>query len=328
MTRSFTLGAAPSISFEARYHIEPCWDYAYLQVSTDGTTWTNVHTSASDDPADNVNNQNFGEGISGVSGHPKACDDNLNLDPEVVNVTADLSAWANQTVQLRFRYWTDGAAVGEGIGIDNIQVTGAALDDAESDFGWTFDGFNQTDGTVTSTFPNYYVLEYRTYMGYDEALREGPYNYDNPAANWVTHFPYQDGLLVWYWDLSQSDNNVSLHPGEGYLLPIDASPAVKHWSGSGDVVRPRINSYDATFGLGRTDAFTLTSTTLGTLNVPAHRQVRTFNDNNSYYVASDPADASSDWKAGWNSVNHPHTGTKVKVASISANGQFMQIVVN
>ncbi len=328
MTKSFTLGASPSISFEARYHIEPCWDYAYLQASTDGTTWTNVHTSASDDPSMNVNGSNLGEGISGVSGHTLACDDNLDLDPEVVDITADLSAWANQTVQLRFRYVTDGAAVGEGIGIDNIVVDGGAVDDAESDFGWTFNGFAQTDGTVTSAYQNYYVLEYRTYKGYDKALREGPYNFDNPAANWVTHFPYQDGLLVWYWDLSQADNNVSLHPGEGYLLPIDASPAVKHWSGSGDVVRPRINAYDATFGLGRTDAFTLTSTTLGTLNVAAHNQVRTFNDNNSYYVASDPADATSDWKAGWNSVKNPHTGTKVKVASVSARGQFMQIVVN
>ena len=332
MTKSVTLGDGPiTMSFETRYHIEPCWDYAFLEVSTNGTDWTPVHTSESDDPALDVNGQNIpGEGISDVSGTPKACDDINGLveDPTVVTATADLSAWENQTIDIRFRYWTDGATVGEGFGVDNIEITGLPVDDAESDFGWTFDGFAQTDGTVTSTFPNYYVLEYRTYRGYDKALREGPYNFDNPAGNFVTHFPYQDGLLIWYWDLSQADNNVSQHPGEGYLLPIDASPAVRHWSGSGDVVRPRINAYDSTFGTGRTDAFSLTSTTLGTLNVASHAGVRTFNDNNSYYVASDPADATSDWKAGWNSVRNPHTGTVVRVANTSAHGQFMQILLN
>ena len=47
MTKAVTLGAGPiSASFSARYHIEPCWDYAYLQVSTDGgATFTNVHRS-------------------------------------------------------------------------------------------------------------------------------------------------------------------------------------------------------------------------------------------------------------------------------------------
>ena len=54
----------------------------------------------------------------------------------------------------------------------------------------------------------------------------------------------------------------------------------------------------------------------------------TFNDNKSYYVASDPADATSDWKAGWNSVKNPHTGTVVKVAGTSAQGLFMQILIN
>jgi immune inhibitor A len=338
MTRSLTLGGGANVlSFDARYHIEPCWDYAYLQVSTNGgSSWTNVHTSASDDPALNVNAQNFGEGISGVSGHPVACDDNLNLTPSVVNVTADLSAYANSTIQVRFRYWTDGAAVGDGLGWDNLRVDGSLIDDAESaDAGWTFDGFNRTDGTVTSLSEHYYLAEYRKYQGYDLALREGPYNFVDPqdtegTPNLVEHFPYQDGLLIWYWDLSMpfGDQNTSEHPGSAYLVPIDTSPQIMHWTGSGDVARPRIQAYDATLGLSRTDAFTLHSAELGTLNVPARQQERTFDDSNSYWVASDPADATSNWKAGWNSVDNPHTGTVIRVQSISALGNFMQIVVN
>jgi immune inhibitor A len=243
-------------------------------------------------------------------------------------VSADLSAYANQNILLQFRYWTDGAVAGSGVSVDNINLTGFATDGAETDSGWTFGGWAQTTGSTTTMYPNYYLAEYRTYKGYDLALKLGPYNFDNPAGNWVTHFPYQDGLLIWYWDLSQGDNNVSDHPGEGEILPIDASPGIRHWTGSGDVARPRLQGYDSTFGLGTTDGFTLQSTTLGTLTVPSHAAVRTFNDNLSYWVASDPQDATSDWKAGWNSVNNPHTNTVIKVASVSAQGAFMQVLVN
>ena len=44
MTRPVTLGAGPyHVSFQGSWHIEPCWDYAYFQVSTNGgTTFTNI----------------------------------------------------------------------------------------------------------------------------------------------------------------------------------------------------------------------------------------------------------------------------------------------
>jgi immune inhibitor A len=329
MTKEFALGAGPiELSFKSRFQIEACWDYAYVRVSTDnGTSWTNVHTDVSTN--DSPNGQNFGEGITGTSGFlPTACD-TFPGDPTWIDVTADLSTYANQTVLLQFRYWTDGAVAGSGVSVDNINLTGFPTDGGETDTGWTFDGWANTTGTTVSAYPNYYIAEYRTYRGYDLALQLGPYNFDNPAGNWVTHFPYQDGLLIWYYDLSQGDNNVSDHPGEGLILPIDASPAIRHWSGlTNDVARPRLQGYDSTFGLGTTDAFTLQSTTLGTLTVPSHAAVRTFNDNLSYWVASDPQDATSDWKAGWNSVNNPHTDTVIRVGSVSSQGAFMQVLVN
>ncbi len=337
MTKAMSFGAAPvNVSFSARYHVEPCWDYAYLQVSTDGgTTWTNVHTSASDPPAFNVNGQNFGEGISGVSGHALACDDNLDLTPSPVNVTADLSAYANQNVLLRFRYWTDGAAVGEGFGWDDLAVNGGLVDDAETDTGWTFDGFIRTNGTVTTVANHYYLAEYRNYKGYDKALELGPYNFVDPAGteglpNWVEHFKYQDGLLIWYWDTSQADNNVGDHPGQGLLLPIDAHPGILTWS-DGSVARPRIQSYDSTFGLEATDAITLHNLSAGlTLTRSSLPAVRMFNDNLSYWVDGHPGDAPADgrYQSEWSSVNNPHTGTKIFVANVSAQGNFMQIVVN
>ena len=330
MTKTFTLGAGTiTASFSARYSIEPCWDYAYLQVSTDGgATFANVATSAS--TADNTNNQNFGNGITGISGTPLACDDDLSPVPTDVNVTADLSAYANSTIQLRFRYWTDGAAVGDGFGWDNLSITSVtnpATDDAEADYGWTYDGFIRTNGTVTSSFANYYIAEYRTYRGYDQALKLGPYQFTNPNGNWVEHFPYQDGLLIWYYDTSQADNNVGDHPGEGLILPIDARPGIQNWS-DGTVARPRLQAYDATFGPDMTQAITLHSTVNGTLSVPSMAAQRMFDDNLSYYRATDPGDSLGHYQAAWNSVKNPHTGTTIKVASISALGGFMQIIVN
>jgi immune inhibitor A len=70
MTRPITLGAGLiSLSFQARYQTETCWDYVYVEVSTDGTNFTSIPTSASTD--DNENGQNFGNGITGTSGEPK-----------------------------------------------------------------------------------------------------------------------------------------------------------------------------------------------------------------------------------------------------------------
>ena len=337
MTKAFSLGAAPvNVSFSARYHIEPCWDYAYLQVSTDGgATWTNIHTSASDDPILNVNGQNFGEGISGVSGHALACDDNLELDPSPVDVTADLSAYANQDVLLRFRYWTDGAAVGDGFGWDNLAINGTVVDDAETDAGWTFDGFVRTDGEVTSVANHYYLAEYRKYQGYDKALELGPYNQTAPdpditdqSANWVEHFPNEDGVLIWYWDTSQADNNVGDHPGEGLLLPVDAHPTMEHWS-DGRITRPRIMSYDSTFNFSPTRAMTLHAADL-TATIASKPAVSVFNDLNDYWVNGDPGDDPNGdrYQSEWSSVNVPKTGTTIRVVSFSAQGHFVQLNVN
>jgi immune inhibitor A len=255
------------------------------------------------------------------------------------DVTADLSAYAGQTVTVRFGYTTDGGVQGAsnafpaGISLDDIDITGQPLDGAETDAGWTFAtnsqdgvGFHVTTGTETFSYFNAYVVENRQYLGYDKALKSGPYNFDDPAGNFVTHFPYQDGMLVWYWDMSRADNNVGDHPGEGLILPIDAHPAIMHYT-DGSVARVRLQSYDSTFTLRSTDAFTLQSTAFGTLDFPSEPGVSVFDDSQSHWTASDPGDALGHYQAGWISVNHPNTGTTIRVKSISATG-FMQVDFN
>ncbi len=319
MTRPITLGGGPiTLSMQAKYHIETCWDYAYIEISTDGgSTFTPIANSAESD--ENTNGQNFGHGITGVSGQAGApsthCDD-LSATPQWAGVTADLSAYANSTVQLRFRYWTDGATVGDGFSVDNIAISGLAVDGGETDPGWTYDGFVRSDGTVTDTFFNAYVLENRQYIGYDDSLALGPYNFGFPSKpDFAEHFRYQNGLLIWYWDESFADNNVGDHPGGGLLLPIDSHPGIQTWK-DGTQIRPRILSYDAPFTRARVESVTLHNPTDGVAKkIPSRPGIRTFDDNQSYYRASHPSDAPSNgrYQAEWNSVNHPHTGTVVKI---------------
>jgi immune inhibitor A len=328
MTRSITLPAGTvTLSMMARYHIEACWDYAYVEVSTDGgATFNSIPTSAS--TTDNENGQNFGNGITGTSGTPKVCDQFGT--PVWVPITADLSSFAGTTIQLRFRYWTYGAVAGDGFGVDDIAITGQATDGGETDPGWTYAGFDRTTGSTVKSFFNAYFAEFRVYQGYDAGLKTGPYNFGFPDTkpNWVEHFPYQDGLLVWYYDTSFPDNNVGDHCASGrcggLYLPVDAHPNLLLRPDNGKVWRPRIQSYDSTFGLERTDQICLhTSSTVSQCYGPLAANPL-FNDNNTYWVAPNLAIG----HFGWASVQVPHTGTTIRVKSVSSLGTFMQVDVN
>jgi immune inhibitor A len=300
MTRTVTLPAGnPSLTAMVNYEIETDWDYAYVTVNG-----VEVATSLSTNT--NPNGQNFGlVGITDFSGG-------------WVPLTVDLTAFAGQTVDIGFRYWTDGAAVEAGFMADDIQISGQPLDDAESDFGWTFDGFKTTTGTETGYYFNAYVAEFRQYRDYDEGLATGPYNFGflDVAGNWVEHFPYQDGLLISYWDDSYTDNNTVNHPGGGMLLPIDAHPDALFTPG-GAPWRARVQMYDATFTKEPTDALTLHLNSQPSY-FPSLPGVSVFNDMNSYW---DPA-------APLSSVIVPNTGTTIRIKSVSAHGSFMQVAVN
>ena len=108
--------------------------------------------------------------------------------------------------------------------------------------------------TVTDSYFNAYVLENRQYIGYDDSLSRARTTSGSPSdPNRVEHFRYQNGLLISYWDESFGDNNVGDHPGGGLILPVDSHPVIMKWK-DGSQVRPRINAYDSTFTIQRTDA--------------------------------------------------------------------------
>ncbi|HWJ02627.1 MAG TPA: peptidase M6, partial [Verrucomicrobiae bacterium] len=305
MYKSFNLPAGATLSAKVKYDIELDWDYAYLVYSTDnGATWQSIQTNRSTDTS--PNGQNKGFGITGKSG-------------SWVDLTAALPAG---NVLLGFRYWTDEATGGDGFMVDDINVTGSELDGAETDAGWTIKpttGFRVTTGSESKLFNHYYVAEYRTYQGYDSTLKTGPYFFgyaDKPDL--VDHFAYQDGLLINYWDTSQKNNQTRVHPGQGLLLPVDAHPeALKRVDGVN--WRNRIQSYDSTFTLFRTDGIPNIHVGGVLSPVPSLPAVSVFDDRNLYY---DPANPQG-------SVKNPNTGTIIAVRQQNDSQQppFMEIQV-
>ncbi|HYI56281.1 MAG TPA: immune inhibitor A domain-containing protein [Microlunatus sp.] len=309
LTRQVTVPAgAATLSFQANYNIEDCGpdpcDYAYVEV---------------DD----------GSGFAAVPGNIAAAAEGNGIDGDSNGWTPamfDLSAYAGKTVGLRIRYLTDGAAQGTdpdkiaGIFLDEIKLTAGATtvfeDGAENgNNGWTPSGFTVVATNAVQDFDNYYIASNRTYRSYDRYLRTGPYNFGwtNTKPAWVEHFPYQNGLLVSYWDTSQSDNNTNQHNGEGLILPVDAHPDPLYRLDSGGAPwRNRVQLYDATFGTERADSFYLHFN--GQRNwIRGQAAQPLFDDTKPYWNSETPS----------KSVKLPGVGVTLKV--IEENGTGMTV---
>ena len=300
------------VSTSVKYDIEKDWDYAYTEITTDGgKTWSQLQTSASS--TTNPNGSNEGYGITG------------STQGAWTPMTAALPASsAGKTAQLRFRMVNDAAENGVGFLVDAIDVAGTVKTGAENGAdGWSLDGFSVADkGIVERQYSHYYIAENRVYGGYDKTLETGPYNFGwaQTAPNHVEHFPYQDGLLVWYWDTEFSNNNTSDHMGGGEALPVDARVASLKWS-DGTIARNRIQAFDATFGLTPTDPISLhreTTSGMTTLNAPSRPRIAVFDDTDPmrYYDKANPG----------HSVIVGGTGTRIEVVSTTQNSS-MQVLV-
>ena len=199
LSRSVTLpaGAPASLSFQANWDIEDCGpdacDYAFVEVN-DGSGFKAIPGS--------ITTAAEGNGIDGAS-------------KGWVPATFDLSAYAGKTVDVRFHYVTDPAARRQGLlrrrdqgdlgdddaGRRRCRVRRQRVDRRR------LPGRRRHDDQA---YDNYYVASNRTYTSYDQYLQTGPYNFGFASKpDYVEHFPYQDGLLVTYWDTSQSDNQTA-----------------------------------------------------------------------------------------------------------------------
>ena len=103
----------------------------------------------------------------------------------------------------------------------------------------------------------------------------------------MEHFPYQDGLLVNYWDTSFSDNNESEHPGQGLVLPIDSHPQpIYHLDGQ--PWRGRIQTYDAPFSLEKARLVHAAHRTGGPSYIRGQDAQPMFDDSRSYWNPAQP----------------------------------------
>ncbi|MFJ8753348.1 immune inhibitor A domain-containing protein [Streptomyces sp. NPDC102441] len=311
LTRSVDLTgkSAASLDLSGWYDIEADYDYLYTEVSENGgTSWTAldgtadgkaIPRDASDKPA-----------LTDVSGAYK-------------KLSFPLDAYAGKKIDLRFRYQTDGGAGGKGFTADAITVTadGSALftDDAEGDDnGWTSKGFSRIGESFTNDYPQYYIAENRQYVSYDKTLEVGPYNFGftTTRPDWVEHYAYQNGLMMWLWDTSQKDNNTSVHPGQGLILPVDSHAKPLKWT-DGTLLRNKIQPFDAPFSWYPNKGFTLHNADVA-LKIKPSLGVPVFDDRKgTYWYEENPT----------GSVKVTDTNTRITIVNEPLSGSTMTLKV-
>ncbi|MEU0450895.1 immune inhibitor A domain-containing protein [Streptomyces tendae] len=300
--------SSASLTLDGWYDIEADYDFLYTEVSTDGgANWTAIDGT--------------------FDGQPIQRD---GSDKPALSATVDaygklvypLDAYAGKKIDLRFRYQTDGGLAMKGFTADEIAVTadGETLfsDNAETaDDAWTAVGFTRKGASFTKEYAQYYIAENRQYVSYDKTLKTGPYNFGfSERPNWVEHYAYQNGLLIWKWDTSQADNNTSQHPGKGLVLPIDSHPTALKWK-DGTLMRNRFQAYDSPFSLYRTDGMTLHKADVAKY-VPGSKGVSVFNDRkNDYYDPANPTGG----------VQVTDTNTKIKILKEAKDGSTIELEV-
>jgi hypothetical protein len=142
LTRAFDLGSVDRATLHVWmwYDIEEDWDYAYVEISTDGgQTWDLL--SGSRATTSNPNGNSFGSAYTGKSGG-------------WVQETFDLSPYAGRKAFVRFEYVTDDAVNRAGWLIDDVRIPELGYqDDFESGSGgWKNDGFVYSDNWVSQRY--------------------------------------------------------------------------------------------------------------------------------------------------------------------------------
>ncbi len=138
LTRAFDLSGLNSatLNYKIWYELEEFYDFAYLEISTDGGAhWTILETAhgTSNDP----NNQAYGFAYTGAV---------LEWKSESI----DISEYAGQEILVRFEVITDFHTNRDGIQLDNIEIPELGyFDGAEDDSGgWQAEGFIRSSNFV------------------------------------------------------------------------------------------------------------------------------------------------------------------------------------
>jgi hypothetical protein len=142
LTREFDLTQVSEpiqLNFQTWYDLEQDYDYAYMEVSEDGSNWVFINTPSGTDR--DVSGNSFGWGYNGSS--------NGWIEEQI-----DLSDYAGKKIQIRFEYITDAAVNGEGFMVDDISLPAINyFEDFEGGSGgWDAAGFVRIANLLPQTF--------------------------------------------------------------------------------------------------------------------------------------------------------------------------------
>ncbi|MEH7402928.1 immune inhibitor A domain-containing protein [Gottfriedia acidiceleris] len=254
------------LTFDSWRDIESDYDYLYVNVYEEGST----------QPV-----------------QIKAFSDTTNH--EWVKDEIDVSQFAGKKIKIEFQYVTDMGLAKEGFYVDNIKVEADDRvifeDNAETSSQFTLNGFKEFDGAPVA-FPNYYLVEYRTHNGVDKSLA------------YSEAIPYDPGMVVWYYDGSYGEDNMTgSHPGHGFLGIVDAhqDPIYKIFSfgyGDGKILEipvlgeTPLQIADAAFGLLPTSKYENTGFDWFfpyKIKLDSRQGISTFNDQNDYSTPFNPS---------------------------------------
>jgi immune inhibitor A len=291
-----------TLDFDAWYDIEPDWDYAMVQVSTDdGQTWKSLSSDKTTDTLDSNGYPAIKENLPGFTGSSNGW----------IHQKIDISEYSGQKIQLQFRYMTDWGTNLGGFFTDNVKVTadGSEVfsDGAEGDSLFnTLDGFVKHDGKYETS--HYYLLEWRSHNGVDKGLKN--------IRRGASLMSYDPGLVVWYVDNSYDNNWTGVHPGDGFLGVVDADQHALSWSDK-NVGSSRYQLHDAAFGLEKTEKMFL--------NYPGQFTMKdNFTQRNPLF--DDSADYTNPGlvDAGRNITNY---GLKFRVVGQSTDGTVGKVLI-
>lgn len=181
-------GSATTLKYAIWFDIEADWDYAYVEVSTDGgSTWTALPAGATTDA--NPNGNSYGHAYTGLSRLVSR-----SAGEGWIEESVDLSAYAGQELQVRFEYITDDAVHGRGVCLDDFAIPEVGwYDDAETPGDWVSEGFARVNNKIPQ---DYLLLVIRQPADGPAAVLQMPVSGDGSGGTTVIGLSPDEKLAV------------------------------------------------------------------------------------------------------------------------------------
>jgi hypothetical protein len=221
-----TTSESETLSFATWYDIETEWDYGFVEVSNDGgSTWYPIPGSITSEST-NPNGSTAWANALGTA----ASSDTVITGNSGGWVAASFDLPSDDDLQIRFNYYTDEAANGQGWFIDDVAVSAGAFSDGFEGGGgnWTLGGWTITTGLFNNDWLVAYTnpvhtkgqFDYLEFGFIDLDIPNGPYEVELGSVD-TNKLKNQSAMVV-----------IANRPGEnpfasGYTLLVDKGDAGK-----------------------------------------------------------------------------------------------------